>query len=243
MTDIKVYYHKSFAFEVVASCIALVAVLCVQLLWPSHFLLHWLGLGTDILYFKFGLLAVHLLWIIFNLAGLANFIAITFGFVQQSERELLRERYTANVVHPRDMTARLRQHLYGIAGRELIADTDKRDGGHPSAAFGFDFGEPQTIELSSHLRRPVALHDVRMRWVRWVLLRWTERCVKAPEERPANSHGLGHQGPLIWFTPHLDTPLRGTVGWCRRRGGVPLTSIEKLVLRRAFLFRRTGDDA
>jgi hypothetical protein len=46
-TDVQVYYHESLAFQVVASCIALLAVLCAQLLWPFQFLLHRFGEGTD----------------------------------------------------------------------------------------------------------------------------------------------------------------------------------------------------
>ena len=75
-----------------------------------------------------------------------------------------------------------------------------------------------------------------MIWVRWVLRRWVKRCLKAAEGSPAASHSLGHHGPLIWFTPHLDMSLRGTVGWCRRRGGVPLTWFDRFVLRLAFRF-------
>ena len=131
-TDINVYYHEFFAFDVVASCIALVAVLCIQLLWPSHLILHRLGFGTDLQVFKFGLLGVHLLWLVLNLAGLAHFIATTFGFVQQSERERLRERYTANVVLPRDMAERLRQQLYRMARNELIGDAEDGDRGRPA---------------------------------------------------------------------------------------------------------------
>lgn len=242
-TDVKVYYHESLAFEIVASCVALMAVLCVQLLWPSQFLLHRLGFGTELLVFKFGLLGVHLAWLLLNLVGLAHFIITTFGFVQQSEREVLRERYTANIVHAREMTSRLRQQLYGVATTELISpDADEK--GLPAATFGIDFGDPQTIEIQTTFQRPTALHDVRMIWVRWVLRRWAGRCVKrAASEARLPSHGLGQQGPQIWFTPHLDVPLRGSVGWCRRRGGVPLDALERLVLRRAFRFRRTGDEA
>jgi hypothetical protein len=240
-TDIKVYYHESFAFEVVASCIALLAVLCVQLLWPAQFLLHRLGVGTDLQVFKFSLLGLHLLWLLLNFAGLAHFIATTFGFVQQSERARLRELYTANVVHPRDMAERLRQQLYGLATRELTGGDE--NGKRPSVSFGYDFGEPYTVELKSAFHRPTALSDVRMIWVRWVSRRWSGRCVDAARAQPSASHDLVQQAPLIWFTPHLDQPLRGPVSWCRRRGGVPLTWIEKVVLRLAFRFRGTDDVA
>ena len=47
-TDVQIYYHESLAFGVVASSMALLAVLCAQLLWPVQFILHWLGFGTGL---------------------------------------------------------------------------------------------------------------------------------------------------------------------------------------------------
>jgi hypothetical protein len=240
-TDVQVYYHESLAFELVASCMALLAVLCTQLLWPLQFLLHRFGLGTDLQVFKLSLLALHLGWLLLNLAAVAHFIATTFRFVQQSARELLRERYTANVVQPRDMAERLRQQLYGLAAKELLGGREDDEGVQPSFAFGFD--DPRTVEIETTFARSAVLYDVRMTWVRWVLRRWSARCIKVAGECARGRLELGHQGPLLWFTPHMDLPLQGTVGWCRRRMGVPLTAVEKIVLRRAFRFRSTEDEA
>lgn len=239
-TDIKVYYHESFAFELVASCTALLAVLCAQLLWPTRTFLNWIGVGTDVQVFKFGLLYLHLWWLLINIAGLAHFVATTFGFVQQSERERLRQRYTANVVLPLDLIKRLRQQLYTTARTDLISDGagDKR----PSVTFGLDYGTPFEVEVRSVFTRPVALHDVRMKWVRWALCRWAERSTKAATAGNATPAGLRHQEPHIWFTPHMDGHLVGPVSWCRRRGGVPLDRIERLVLRYAFRFRSIASD-
>jgi hypothetical protein len=33
--------------------------------------------------------------------------------------------------------------------------------------FGSDLGDPHTIEIHTTLKRPAALHDVRMIWVGW----------------------------------------------------------------------------
>ncbi|MBC2664229.1 hypothetical protein H7F51_01715 [Novosphingobium flavum] len=241
-TDVQVYYHESFSFELVASCVALAVVLCAQLLWPLQFLLHRLGLGTDLQIFKLSLLGVHLAWLLVNLAAVAYFIATTFRFVQQSARETLRERYTANVVLPRDLTQRLRDQLYSLATKNLIGD-EEEDRGRPTATFGFDFGAPWSVEIETPFDRPVVLHDVRMTWVRWVLRRWSARCERAAGQQPAPAlNGLGHQGPFIWFTCQMRGVLHGDVSWCRRRGGVPLTAFEKFVLRRAFIFRSSRDE-
>jgi hypothetical protein len=237
-TDVKVYYHQSLAFEVVASCVALLAVLCAQLLWPAQFLLHRFGFGTELLFFKFGLLALHLLWLLLNLASLALFIAITFGFVQQTSREALRERYTANVIQPYEMTQRLRQFLYSMGAEVLGGKLNDSD--RPSATFGIELGSPREIEIESEFEQATALYDVRMIWVKWALSRWARRCAVAASSEPAPQlGGLNLQEPLIWFTPRLDVSLTGRIGWCRRRGGVPLDRFEKFVLRRAFRFRRS----
>ena len=240
-TDIKIYYHESLAFEVVASCVALLAVLVTQLLWPLQFLVHRLDLGSDNLVFEFILLGLHLAWLLFNLGAVSYFIATTFGFVQQSARELLRERYTSNVVLPHDLTQRLREHLYGLATMEIgdLGDDEGED--RPSITFGFDYGEPCTIEIETTFACSTSLQDVRMTWVRWVFGRWSARCRKAERNSALGPAGPVNQGPLIWFTPHINHPMQGTSGWCRRRGGVSLTAFEKLVLRHAFLFSRTDN--
>jgi hypothetical protein len=177
---------------------------------------------------------------------MAYFIATTFRFVQQSAREMLRERYTANVVLPRDLTQRLREQLYRLATNELLcvgSEIDSMDSGRPSMTFGLDYKNPLTVEVETTFEHPMALHDVRMTWVRWVFRRWSARCTDAAIQQPvAGLRGLGDQGPRIWFTPNIDIPLQGKVRWCRRRDGVPLTSFEKFVLRRAFRFRRCRNE-
>lgn len=239
-TDVKVYYHEAMAFEIVASSLALICVLCVQLLWPAQFLLHKIGLGADIPLFKLILLAVHLAWLLTNIAALAHFISVTFGFVQQSRRQRLRELYTANVVMPRDMRGRLRHYLYDNASLSLVgynvSDTK------PSVTFGFDYGKPYVIEISSNFDHPTALIDVRMIWVRWVVSRWIKRCIIEASRNPQFDSWRAYQAPSLCFIPTLDAPRQGLVGWCVRRDGVPLTLMERLVLRMAFRFRRSTDD-
>lgn len=243
-TDVQVYYHESFSFELVASCVSLAAVLCAQLLWPMQFFLHRIGFGTDLQFFKLVLISLHTAWLLVNLSAVAYFIATTFRFVQQSEREDIRERYTANIILPLDLTQRLREQIYGVASKELLGRADGEDEDHddPSVTFGFDYGHPRNIEVETIFKRPAALYDVRMTWVRWALARWSARCIAAASTQPnLRSRGAGHREPRIWFTLQIDQPITGRVGWCQRRGGVPLTAIERFVLRHAFRFRSSRD--
>lgn len=243
-SDVKLYYHESLSFELVASCMALLAVLCLQLLWPLQFLLHRLSLGTELQVFKLGLLGLHLSWLLVNLGAVSYFILTTFRFVQQSAREQLRERYTANVVLPREMTTRLRQQLYSLGGQDLMRERSaEKDEEGPSIAFGFDFGGPDATEIEATFLHPMALYDVRMVWVRWVARRWANRSIAADnDDQRKRISGLRPQAPILWFTPHIDHPIHGKCGWCRRRGGARLTRLEKAILQRAFRFRRSSDD-
>ncbi|MDM9645792.1 hypothetical protein [Rhizobium sp. S163] len=238
--DVQVYYHESLSFEVVASCIALLAVLCGQLLWPAHFLAHWVGFGGHSQVFKLGLLTIHVVWLLLNLGGLAHFITVTFGFVQQSEREKLRERFTAHVILPAEMTRRFREQVYGAANMASLGGSTSANA--PSVFFGHDVGEPYDEEIVATFSKPVTLLDVRMKWVGWALRRWAVRSEQLPTASNVTGF-LGAHEPTIWFTPDLNGVLKGRVVWCRRRGGQTLTAVEKFVLKRAFSFGRSGSDA
>ncbi len=168
-TDVKVYYHESMFFGITASGIALAAVLSIQFLWPLQTALHRLGGGSDSPIFKLGLVSAHTAWFVVNLWAVAHFVSVTFRFVQRSARERLRERYTANVVVPRQLTDRLRQQVYGAAGGLI-------EPGKPGAFFGYSFGTGSEIEIKTDFTPNTMLVDVNMGVVRWVLARWTKRC-------------------------------------------------------------------
>lgn len=229
-TDVKVYYHESMFLGTAASGIALAAAVTMQFLWPMQTVYHWLGGGSDAPAFKTALVVVHVGWLILNLWAVAHFVSVTFLFVQQASRERLRERYTANVVLPRELTQRLREQMYGSMGM-----TDDRPA--PNAIFGFSFGTPSEIEIKREFGSDTGLVDVRVAVVRWVLRQWSARCAADTSSRSGNI------GPRLWFTPALDRPMTGHQAWCRRSGGVPLTSFERLALRYAFKFRRIRHDA
>ena len=242
-TDVQIYYHESLAFGVVASSLALLAVLCIQLLWPIQFAVHWVGHGTPLLFFKILLTTSHIAWLLLNLAGLAHFVATTFAFVQQSEREGLRERYTANMVLPLEMRKRLRQQLYMAAGPEFVQQawpTASAGQQEPTVYLGAEFSGAGDVEIPIDRDPKLVLADVRMAWVQWAITRWLRRCAAAPNQTQVA--GLTHD-PLLLFPPRLDETPAVNAGLCRRRGGLPLTETERLALRWAFKFRRKRDEA
>ncbi|MGE5510394.1 MAG: hypothetical protein ACM31O_03970 [Bacteroidota bacterium] len=243
-TDVQVYYHESLSFGLVASSIALLTVLCAQLLWPVQFTVHWFGHGTGLLFFKALLTVVHMSWMLLNLAGLAHFVATTLAFVQQKAREQQREQYTTNVVVPVEMRRRLREQLFLMAGPGFVkeaclaATAGNRE---PTVYLGNDFDGAGAIEIPLKVRKGVVLADVRMVLVRWAVCRWLRRCVAAHNDQQERVSGLTHE-PLLLFPPRLDTAPEPQKGLCRRRGGVPMTRMERLVLRYAFKFRRKRDE-
>lgn len=242
-TDVQVYYHESLAVEVVASNLALLTVLVAQIVWPLQFLLHRLGEGTDLQLFKLVLATAHVTWLLVNLTGLAHFVVTTFRFVQKGHRELLRERYTANILHPEETARRVTSWVYANAGASLIEANRLLDP-DTTITFGFDWGQPERVELERDFDPPMVVHDVRFRWIRWAVRRWSARCHREARNGQARRiAGLAHAEPKLVFTPQLDVPLRGRVVWCWTMGAVPLTSLERFVIERSFRFRRVPHEA
>lgn len=243
-TDVRVYYHESLSFGVVASSIALLAVLCAQLFWPAQFVMQQFGYSTGLQTFKLVLTLVHIVWLLLNLAGLAHFIATTLSFVQQSARELMRERYTSNIVQPMEMAGRLRKAVYLAAGPGMVEEfcaTMPPSIKKPTIYLGADFNRAGEIEVVLSPSNHKVLSDVRIIWVRWVVKRWLARyqnAISAGAIRPRG--GFGSEA-LLLFPPQLDQPILDGAGLCRRRGGVPLTRLERWVLRHSFKFRRRPD--
>lgn len=235
-TDVQVYYHESLFFEITASCLALVAALCLQLLWPLQFALHFAGAGGQTSLFKLCLLVFHLGWFLLNLAAVAHFVSVTFRFVQRRAREKLRESYTANVVVPEEMTQRLREALYHMAGTEAVP-VDK-DTINP-VAFGLEMSRYEP-ELRTTFARPTRVRDLHVRFAHWAIAHWRRRCAK--HEGTAYGIGPDDSGPKLWFLPRVDRALQGDVAWCHREGGLPLDWRERFALRLAFRFEEVRDE-
>ena len=225
-TDVQVYYHESLAFGVVASSIALLAVLCAQLLWPVQFTLHWFGYGTGLQFFKLILTTVHIAWLLLNLGGMAHFVATTLAFVQQTAREGLRERYTTNVVLPVEMRKRLREQLYLGAGPGFVKEfwpAERAGQREPTVYLGADFSGAGNVEIALKPGKRLVLRDVRMAWVRWAVGRWLGRCRASNTDQENRRAGGLMQDPLLLFPPRLDDAAEVGAGLCRRRGSLPLS--------------------
>ncbi len=240
-TDVRLYYFESCAFGVIASSVALLAVMCAQLVWPGQLVLDYFNVGIELQVFELSIAGIHLVWLLVNLTGLAHFIATTLEFVQHSSRERMRERYTAHVVLPKVFLNRIREHLYASASNGVFGDASNKSG-QPSVMFGFDIGAPNLVEIETDFSSQVVLSDLRVALLHWALRNWEKRCQKASSKNSNHQTDFFDQGPVIWFTPRLEVPLQGRVEWCCRRGGIPLNRFEKFLIQRAFRFRRKSED-
>ena len=239
-TDVRLYYMESLAYEVVLSGVALLIVLAAQFFWPLQFAAHRLHFGGPDLIFKVALTALHLIWLLLNFSVFTQFVLTTLRFVDPKARERLRERYTANVIVPRDLSLRLLRMFYNMANQQLIPQTDKK--ADPSVTFGWGILDDGEVELSTLFKHRSALTDVWMRPLRFVLRRWAERSEKARPRPPTPRENLLGPGIRLDITLSFDSRFEGLSEWCLRRGGVPLLGWERYVVRRCFRFRRAGAD-
>jgi hypothetical protein len=113
-TDVQLYYNGALAYEIVASSVALLLVLCVQIFWPLDYAIHAVGRDQAVLVVKIVLTGVHLLWLAINIGAFAQFVAMSLRFVEPRARENMREQYTANVIVPDDVLRRILPWLYDV---------------------------------------------------------------------------------------------------------------------------------
>lgn len=231
--DIRVYYHESLAFELVASGVALLVVLVLQYYLPLQTMVHHLDFGAEAPIFEAVLLGVHCFWLLVNISGTAHFVATTLHFTQPVQRGKILRRYTANIMQPHDLTKRLEEHLYTKEIRTILSN----EGTSHTTCYAF-FGQGPSVKTNVEIRKkiskPIKLHDVNVVWVQWVLFRWETGCLK---EAPITSSSMM---PTIWFFPRLGQTVSEDIDWCQRSEGVSLTKLEVFILKRAFRFKKVS---
>jgi hypothetical protein len=233
-TDIRLYYVESYSYELAVSGVALLIVLTLQLFWPLQHALHAAGLGGPDYSFKLALTLLHALWFSFNLLLFLQFISTTLRFVEPSSRETLRERYSANEVIPSDAKKRLLRTLYFQAPLQFFG----RDEG-PNISFGHSMGldDNSIEEIITVFSAPTRLVDVRLRPLKWVLEHWKKRSQKPPP-RTVQDRNVRSDGQLA-ILANFDDALEGQRAWVLRRDGLPLTGLEKWIIRKCFSFKST----
>lgn len=195
-TDVRLYYVESLAYEGVLSGVALLVILCVQLLWPMQFTAHRLDFGGPDLIFKVILTAFHLAWLILNLAVFTQFLLTTLRFVEPKARERLRERYTANIIVPYDLSLRLSRFFYMIAPKAMVPGTSDKTG--LSITFGYGLLDDGEIELHTNFATRSELHDVWLRPLGMVLRNWWRRNEKKQTRAATRQFRFARSGCLAF---------------------------------------------
>lgn len=237
-TDVRLYYVESFAYEVATSGVALLVVLSLQLFWPLQHIEHALGYGSADLSFKLDLTVLHAGWLTLNYLLFFQFITTTLRFVEPHARARMRERYSATVVIPRDITRRLLNALYLNAPLQLIGKDALSRGATVTFGHGAVFMKKATPEITTKFRGPSHLRDVWLRPVGYVLRRWHRRSPSA--KQPQTFVRQDRFGKLA-VTASFDGEYDGIEAWLIRDGGAPLSVWERLVLRHSFRFSPTDE--
>jgi hypothetical protein len=228
-TDVQIYYHESLAQEVISSSVALLAVLCLQVFWPVHRGVQFLGLGISSVESEIALTAIHATWLFVNLAALGHFVALSLSFVHPEQREGIRERYTANWVIPNELERRLQRALYASAAEGIFSPAGANDS--PVIAFGYDLDSTDQAEVEANFLEPVVLFDVWMKPLIWVIRRWWLRCQLHAEtvDNPSGNQrgGFGRLSTRLVFRPSFDRPLEHRAILCVGAYGFSGQSHEK----------------
>lgn len=228
-TDVQIYYRESLAYELVASSIALVVVLSVQIFWPLQFFSSRIGISGPNYMLKVSLTSMHVIWLVINCWAMAHFVRCTLNFVQPNRRRKIREQYTANYLIPTELPERVVRTLY-LGGADGLT-RDRSTGSGPFVFFGSTLSGQYDDEVEKIFKQATILFDVRMKPVRWVIRRWLRR-------NDIGSTSLLRRDPVLCFVPTFDGIFENRLVICRTSEGARLTWLERQIVRNCFVFRR-----
>lgn len=236
-TDIRLYYVESFAYELVASSIALSLVLAAQLFWPAQWVATLLGLGGGSLAFKVALSGVHAAWLAANLFLFHRFLLTTLRFVEPNARARLREHFTANIMIPADLEGRLMNTLFLGLGEGVSGAVWK---GGPSLTTGRAYarGRGAVTELASRFAAPARLVDVWQAPLQVAFDSWARRVRRTRKPQAATAFSEEAWTDSLVITVWPNATVDGETAWLLRTGETPLRAWERWVIRASFRFAR-----
>jgi hypothetical protein len=223
--DVRVYYHESFAVPLAGSSLALLMVLCLQLFWPLNLLSPFYGVASENLITEIVLTAVHLGWLVANIALYARFTLISLSFGQDERRSRYRNLYSANVIVPRNMYQAIVRAQFLQCARRLPLPK----GVQPRISMAYAYVTPPLEAVFIRIRRPSKLDDVWLTPLSAGVWLWARRVGRQPGTTPALAF-------LIDFDRTLDRPHC----LCRTTLGAQPNFVERYLIRISFRFRRTA---
>lgn len=232
--DVRVYYSESLAYQIGASCLALLLVITIQFFWPLDRIAT-LSIGTTTLgVSKSVLTAIHLFWTALNLSAMWHFLKVSLSFISTEDRARLRKQYAATSAIPSEIQYRLLAANYQQLSDKLESNPKATPG--VKFYFGRSMGSFANDEIASKNLFGKQLWDVWIGPLRWAARSWQRRCAATSEA--SNKDTIG---PMLVFTSEFRFPVGRDGVFCRRRGGVPLNRTERLLLKLAMRHRRATE--
>lgn len=226
--DVRVYYNESLTLPLVSSSVALLLVLCLEVVWPVQRIAAFVGMQSHTLAVQASLTAIHLVWLALNLGAFAHFAIVSLSFGNPHSRADYRRKFTANQLVPNALREELLQVYYANLGAAMAPSQTAT----PSPRIWFQGWSIQMpiAEISDNFADNVELYDIWQRPLRYALRRWSQRIDASPH---ANDKQM-----LLSFTIGMGQKVSGEIIWCRRRGGLALTPLERFLVRLSFRFKK-----
>ena len=234
-----IYLHDSAAIVSGLSALSLLILMALQ----------YLPLATIDVKTGIAWICIDTLWFLVNLVLTSFFLYRTFEFVRPSKRTEIVRRYAINVIWPRELREHLASHFFLSAVREKLlpgpSSEAKLEEGVPSiwlGPSGLGFGS-SVVEIS--LERGSRLVDIRFRFLAWSTSLWLRR---ANRGRPAKKKETAefmrvkdrNETPILLYPLDPGATYSGNTSLCRVVGTVPISWLERLLVRLAFKFSRTS---
>ena len=183
------------------------------------------------------LTSVNLIWFMANLAGIGFFLSRTLTYLRPAGRDELARGYIANVAWPEqlgDMVAHSLLQSMSVLSNPTSPHADDRSGPNVLVA-AFSMQQPgsgsATVALSS---RPREVLDVRASLVAPVIQEWLRRARHQAVDATAQGNPRRPSRELV-LPVSIGSRVAGQLKLANWSAGVPLTRLEILLLRRAYV--------
>ncbi|MET2530185.1 hypothetical protein [Ralstonia pseudosolanacearum] len=172
-------------------------------------------------------------WLALNVLLAGFFLSRTVRFIQDDEA---RQAFTRLAVH-----TVLRTELPGALTQQFVVNAPEERWGyspeakreeHAPQVHMYSMWSDGNTEVNLHLRDKRVLSDVHLHLLKVVAWSWTRRARSQTPDR-------NRRGPAIFFPPKVGISTGSEVKLCVVRHGPPLTWIERILIRCAFVYRPT----
>lgn len=228
--DVRVYYSESLTLPLVASSVALLLVLCIQMIWPFQKLTMLIGFPSHILAVPAVLTGIHLIWLALNLSAFAHFAIVSLSFGSPSSRARHRLKFTANQVVPGALQDELMQLYYANLGAPHQLQDPSTGGSLRRIWLGPLAMRMPIAEIRDFVHDSRELRDIWTRPFQFAMRSWLRRVEAA--------HRPNDPDPVLSFTVNIGQQISGDTIWCTRRGGLALSRLERFLVSHSFRFKR-----